>query len=208
MKKLLTLAVLSALASTTATAQDEWRVNLSTGNSFASDPSSGGDGTDMDLEPGSLLQLSLHKYQKGSRDGARLFYEFFYSQNNIDVSVTTDSGTGDYDTSLKAQHLQIGGTYEWAENPKVFDPYFAMTIGASQYSPDTSKSETYLSGTAALGARFWVMKNIALNIEARAIGTVFDSSSTIFCQNNSCLITLDGDLWWQQQLTFGASYSF
>ncbi|WP_096085135.1 outer membrane beta-barrel protein [Agaribacterium haliotis] len=205
MKKLLTATALLATVTSPALAQQEWRLSVAGGPSYASNPSKDDNG-EMELDSGTALQLVAHKFQKGNRDGARLYYEFLYAQNSIDVDV--EAGSDSYDSSIAAKHFQIGGTYEWAENPKVFDPYFAMTIGGSHYSPDSSDSETYLSGSLALGTRFWVMDQLAIRLDARVFGTVIDSSTTIFCQNNSCFIGIDGSLWLQQQLTAGVTWAF
>ena len=207
MKKLLTIAALSTLLATPALAQQEWRISLATGSSTASDPTSGENGESADIDSDTPLHIVLNKFQRINNDGARLYYEFLYAQNDMNVDIKAADAADNYSTSLSAQHLHLGGTYEWGES-KVFDPYFAATMGASHYSPEQASSDTFFSMSAALGARFWVIDNLSLRFEARAFGTLMNSSSEILCLGGTCYVEIDGSLWLQNHFTAGLTYAF
>lgn len=179
-------------------------VTIAGGIAAASDPSEGN--TKIKIDNGSVFQIIANFYDRGNSEDAKLYYEIFYASNKLESEVTP-VGQAAYKTNIEATHLQFGGTYDWNVSP-MFKPYFVMTIGGSQYRPETSKKETFFSGTLGVGGRFWVTNRIAIRLEARALGTVMDSSSKIFCQNNSCAIAISGTAWWQQQLTAGVSFAF
>ncbi len=186
-------------------AEDYWQISISGGSGIADDPSAESD-EDIDIEAGGVFHLVANLYDRQNDDGANLYYQFFYGSNTLDTEVNAGTNAA-YETELEAHHLQIGGVYEWRPE-KRFRPYFAAAVGASHYIPEQTSDETYLSSSAALGANLWFTNTLALKFEARAIGTVFNSSSSIFCNEDDCSLGIDGSLWWQQHLSAGVTWQF
>ena len=204
MKFLIIFTLLSLSLSATAK-EKNWSISLAGGAGFASDPDVENNSADISIDSGAATQLVLNYWDKQNRDGAHLYYEFFYSRNDMTADVTPSAGPA-YSNDIQADHLQIGGIYEWGNNDR-FRPYFAATVGGSAYSSDF-EDETYFSWTAGLGTKIWFTDSLALRLEARGLATVLDSSSAIFCANNACAVEIKGTLWWQQQLTAGLTYAF
>ncbi len=201
------LAVLALLVPLSAIADkpaNKVALTLAGGAGFAGDPSSGDANIDIDAKQ--TFQIVANIYDRQNEDGANLYYEFFLGSNTLNAEISP-APEQLYETSVDAYHLQVGGVYEWTPG-SLFRPYLAATLGLSHYSPEYNSEESFFSGSLGLGGRFWVSDSFALRLEARAFGTVMDSSSEIFCQDNVCAVEISGSLWLQQQLTAGVTWSF
>lgn len=160
------------------------------------------DNNAIDFDQSNTYQLVVNQFQRINREDAHLYYELFLSANTLQVETESDNGF-----DLKGYHLHLGGSYEWADWPKL-RPYFSATLGGSVYSSDVSPSETFFSGSFGIGARYFLSSSLALKFEARALGTLFNGRPDVFCNRDDCSLGVGGDLWWQRHLTAGLSWSY
>lgn len=184
----------------------DWQLSIAGGTGQARDPSSDESTSNVELNNDQVIYLVANKLESTGTDGERLYTEFFLASNVITADV--DSGSP-YETEIEAYHLHLGGIYEWVPSER-FNPYFAMTLGISHYTPELSDEDTYFSGSVGIGSKIWLTQRLALRLEARALGTLLNSSSTIFCgeSDDDCAIGVDGTLWTQQHYTAGLTWAF
>lgn len=183
----------------------DWQLSVTTGLGQANDPAETGSSVDAELEIDSVIYIVANRFEREDIDGARLYSEYLIAANTITAEV---SGGATYETEIQNLHMQVGGIYEWS-NSSPLQPYFAMTLGLSHYSPELVDEETFFSGTVGLGGKIKLTDKLGLRIEARALGTLLDASSTIFCnEEDECAFGVDGNLWTQQHFTAGLSWSF
>ncbi len=119
---------------------------------------------------------------------------------------------GEDRVDVDVDYLQVGGTYYL--DGETFTPYVAATLGLSRFDPDRAgfESENFFAFSLAGGLRVINTRRLGVNLEARWLGSFIDSDSDIFCftspENNACLVSVDGDLLSQFDLTLGAVLRF
>jgi hypothetical protein len=108
--------------------------------------------------------------------------------------------------------LQLGGTYLF--DGEKAQPYLAATIGGTHIrtKSTTSQDDTFFSGSIGLGVKFMPSARIGIRLEARAYGTLIDSSSQIFCSTgpdqNICAVQVDGKMLSQFETFAGVTFRF
>jgi hypothetical protein len=135
-------------------------------------------------------------------------YEMLYVRQSTAVD-----GVEPFD--MDVEYLQFGGTvsYPDAEYTHVI-PYFAMTIGATRFSPDGSglDDETKFAATIGGGVRIPINERFGVRLDLRAYGTVLDSDSDIFCVSSggaaTCRIKAKGDFFLQYAANLGFTIGF
>lgn len=139
-------------------------------------------------------------------------WEVHYSNQQTTARIT-DAVSGaesavDFDTNT----LQLGGTYLF-DGDKVI-PYLAFTLGGTYVRTRAvdDENDTFFSGSIGLGLRFLPYSRVGIRLEARAYGTLVNSSSQIFCSTgpdaNVCAIRLQGDLVSQVETFAGITIRF
>lgn len=138
---------------------------------------------------------------------SRTFIEVFYGEQS---TRTDGSGvfTGDPLFDMKVRYLHLGGVYELDDT--LNRPYVLATVGLTRFEPQGSslESETRFSLGLGAGYLFPVTRRSNLRLEARAIGTAFNSEGELFCTNGRCRLTLDSDAWWQTELSMTFALAF
>ncbi len=84
-------------------------------------------------------------------------------------------------------------------------------IGATHARPERGdlNSETFLSGSIAVGYMLPLGKHVGLRFEARGYGTLIDNESSLFCGDNvGCVVTINGDGLFQGEALAGLSIRF
>ena len=139
-------------------------------------------------------------------------WEVLYS-NQQTTSRISDSLTGEESIfDFESHILQLGGTYLFAGEKVI--PYMAFTLGGTHIRTRSlqDESDTFLSGSFGLGLKFLPHSRVGLRLEARAYGTLINSSTEIFCSTgpdaNVCAIRLKGDLVGQIETFAGISIRF
>ena len=108
--------------------------------------------------------------------------------------------------------LQFGGTYQ-GDGEKV-RPYVAMTLGGTHIktSANGSQSDSFFSGSIGVGLNVIPNNRLGFRFEARAYGTLMDSSTKLFCQTgpnaNVCAVRIDGSLLSQFEAIAGIVFRF
>jgi len=199
MKCALLCLVLACLSGNTL-AQDTWLFSFSSGASSANSLQVS-DQNNVQFDENEVYHFVANRYDGTNRDGAHLYYEFFLSHN------TYTSDASSYSLDLEGTHLQLGGAYEWAEF-RAIKPYIAATLGTSYYDSRASSGEPFWSGSFGIGSRYHLNPRFSLKLEARAIGTMLDGELDVFCDGDDCALGVESDIWWQQHITAGFSWSF
>jgi len=138
-------------------------------------------------------------------------WEILYSQQSSEALYSGVAGP-DPQVDVDIHVLQLGGTYR-GEGDKA-RPYLAATIGGTHIRTESSssKSDTFFSGSIGVGMMFLPRSRVGIRVEARAYGTLVDSSSDIFCQTgpdqNICAIRIDGNLLSQVEIFTGITFRF
>ncbi len=108
--------------------------------------------------------------------------------------------------------LQFGGTYQ-GDGDK-FRPYIAMTIGGTYIKTVAtgSQSDSFFSGSIGVGLNMTPNSRLGIRLEARAYGTLMNSSTSLFCQtgpdDNVCAVRIDGNLLSQFEALAGVVFRF
>jgi hypothetical protein len=132
-------------------------------------------------------------------------YELLYSNQGtqLDGATTLD---------MDVQYLHLGGTVSNPEARHVI-PYFGITFGATQFSPDGTglEDETELSFTVGGGVRVPITEHIGVRFDARAFITLLDAESEIFCVSAAgatCTIRAKSDTFTQYAASLGVVVGF
>ena len=142
------------------------------------------------------------------RERANTQWEFIYSQQASTARLSsTTQPTASID--LDVQYFQVGGTYQWEGD--VIRPYLAATIGGTRVSAP-SESDAFFSGSIGLGLQIMPESRVGVRVEARAWGSLTDSSTNLFCsvgpEENVCAIRVDGSVLSQVETFAGIVFRF
>jgi hypothetical protein len=145
------------------------------------------------------------------RQSANTQWEVLYSKQNTNARLRDGAGTSpSVDTDIHV--LQLGGTYQG--DGKTVRPYVAMTLGGTHVKTvaNGSQSDTFFSGSIGLGVQIRPGERLGFRLEARAYGTLTDSSTDLFCQTgpdvNLCAIRIDGQIVTQFETFAGVVFRF
>lgn len=159
-------------------------------------------GEKLDLDEGTSGGVVVRISQSSST-----FIEILYTEQ----STRTQAGglfTGDPLFDMNVRYLHLGGIYELDD--ALNRPYVMASLGLTRFEPKGTslESETRFSFGLGAGYLFPVTRSSNLRLEARAIGTAFNSAGELFCTNGRCRITLDSDALWQAEvsLTFAVAF--
>ena len=203
------LATLTLLvAAMPATAADELNVEITPfvsyrfGGSFDVEGSS----ASFEIEDSEAVGLLLNLRQTGNTQ-----WEILYSLQQSEVRLRDSTmATASVDTDIHV--LQLGGTYQ-GDGEKV-RPYVAMTVGGTHIktAANGSQSDSFFSGSIGVGVNVNPNNRLGFRFEARAYGTLMDSSTDLFCQTgpnaNVCAVRIDGSLLSQFEAIAGVVFRF
>lgn len=133
-------------------------------------------------------------------------YEMFYSRQSTSIQ-------GEIPLDLSIQYLQIGGMVNFTDVQHAI-PFFGMTVGATQFSPDASglDDETRFSFTVGTGVKVPITDHIGVRFDARAFVTVMNSDSDFFCVSTegsgTCRIRVSGGTLVQYSAMLGVIAAF
>jgi hypothetical protein len=142
------------------------------------------------------------------RESANTQWEFLYSQQSSKAELTSNTlPVTRIDIDL--QYFQVGGTYQW--DGDMLRPYLAATIGGTRIRTP-SESDAFFSGSIGLGMQILPESRVGIRIEARAWGSLTDSSTDLFCavgpDANVCAIRVDGSVLGQVETFAGITFRF
>jgi opacity protein-like surface antigen len=138
-------------------------------------------------------------------------WEILYSRQQTEAEFS--GGTlNDPEVDIDQHVLQLGGTYQF--EGELARPYLAFTLGGTHVrtSSAESRSDTFFSGSIGIGMKFLPTSRVGIRVEARAYGTLVDSSTDLFCSTgpdaNICAIRLEGKMLSQVETFAGITIRF
>jgi opacity protein-like surface antigen len=180
---------------------DTFEITPFAGYAFGGEFEDPGDESERDLEAdtafGVIFDIAADEWRH---------YEFLYSNQSTEVD-----GAAPFD--LDVQYLQIGGIVSHPD-AKYAIPYFGITVGGAQFSPDASglDTETKLAFTVGGGMRIPITDHIGVRFDARAFITMLDTDDgEIFCVSAggaTCSIRAKSDTFMQYAASLGVTIGF
>jgi len=202
----LLLAIAGAYCGTASAADDAPRENTFEVTPFVGFLAGGGfedptTGSDRDVEDDTNFGIFLNLVT----DVPDRYYELFYTKQSSEVEGTTP-------IDLDIQYLQIGGTVGFKQE-RYLIPYFGMTVGVTQMSPDVPglDDETKFSVSVGGGIRFPITDHFGIRFDTRAFVTFLENDSEIFCVSDggaTCLIRPKSDTFLQYTGSLGVTFAF
>ena len=205
-RSIVAVAVLLAAALPASAQESNFELTPFGGYRFGGTFDFEGDAGAYELEDASSFGLIFNARH---RDNTQ--WEVYYSHQDTRASLRDTTGVATaVDTELHV--LQIGGTYQG--NGDRVRPYLAMTLGGTYVRTDIngSQSDAFFSGSLGVGMQIAPSSRIGLRLEARAVATLTDSSTDLFCRTgpdiNVCAIRIDGSLLTQVETFAGVVVRF
>jgi hypothetical protein len=129
--------------------------------------------------------------------------ELYYSRQSTQLQSNNPAIPQDDLLALDIHTLHLGGTV-LSEPVHQLRGFLSGGLGITHYAPSLSgaNSETRASMSLGIGAKWMPSKNIGLRLEARGYGTLFNSTTSIFC-SGGCTLSVSGDLLSQYALFAG-----
>jgi opacity protein-like surface antigen len=201
----LVLGAAAALAAGSVHAADEVRTNTFEITPFAGYMGGGEfedplDGADRDLDAdtnfGVIFDVAAEYWRH---------YELLYSQQGTTIQ-------GETPIDVDVQYLQLGGIVSHPDMERVI-PYFGITVGAAQFSPDAPglDDETKFAMTIGGGMRIPITDHIGVRFDARGFITFFDTNADVFCVSSggaTCRIRASGSSFFQYAAALGVTIGF
>jgi opacity protein-like surface antigen len=133
--------------------------------------------------------------------------ELLYSHQSTELRAKGPVSTTSL-TDLDMDYIHFGGSYVWYPKRKL-RPFIQASLGATLLNPQRADldSETRFSFGIGGGAKYFFTKNIGLRLDGRALGTLIDNDSAIFC-SGGCTIRVSGSTLWQFEGTLGLIFAF
>ncbi|GAA0811381.1 outer membrane beta-barrel protein [Colwellia asteriadis] len=144
--------------------------------------------------------LTAWKYDK-FRQG-----EFLISHYQTNFSQHSDFIPSNDELGITYAHL--GGNVAISQG--LVPMYVTGGLGLTYLSPQDSQldSETRFSMNIGLMTKLPITDNVNFQLSGRVYGTFFNSDSSIFCDQNNCLISISSDIWVQSEVNAGISIAF
>jgi len=137
--------------------------------------------------------------------------EVYYSHQSSDINsvdVNLPSTTGNADIPLVIDYLHIGGTTPINKDDDL-NTFVSGGLGFTYLSPDLNglQSDLRASFSIGVGLKWPVTENVALRLETRALATLYNSNSALFC-NGGCSLAVNGSLFVQAEIFAGVAVRF
>jgi hypothetical protein len=168
--------------------------------------------------------IDIDTNQKHTVDGSEVYglilgwpvekgenFEVYYSHQSSklrSVSVTIPTVNNTTDIPLTIDYLHFGGTAPIADEGNI-NTFVSGGLGFAYLSPDLTglQSDLRASFSLGIGMKMPISENIAFRLETRALATLFNSNSALFC-NGGCSLTVNGSLFWQTEVFAGLAIKF
>jgi opacity protein-like surface antigen len=166
-------------------------------------------GEEISLDDASTLGLIINAPFQ-DLGGAYTEWEFSFNTQSVGLDEAPDAV--DRDLKIDITHYLVGGTYVGGEG--AVRPYLAAGIGAAHLSPDAPgyESDTVFGFGIGIGAHFFPESRVGLRLEGRAMGSVLDNDSAVFCASgptgSGCAFLASGEWLLQWEVMAGATFRF
>lgn len=136
--------------------------------------------------------------------GHQTQWQIMYSHQSTEFDLQTP-GLAITHADIDIDYLHFGGTFVM-DGDRV-RPYVGVGFGVSQFRPDADgfDDETEFSIGFMGGYKMRITKRFGLRLDFRALGTVVDSDSRIFC-SGGCIVRWNGNMFWQYEATLGLNF--
>jgi hypothetical protein len=158
------------------------------------------DGQDSELEAAPAYGLSLNYAQRDSD----LKLAVFWSHQDSGLNLDGAGGLGHVDMSV--DEFLLGGLYEYGQGR--FHETVTVLVGATVFGPDGGDLEARLSFGVGLGARYYLWKNLALQVDLRGYCTVVESEGAFISSGGTTVAYFSGSSIWQGEVSGGITWSF
>jgi opacity protein-like surface antigen len=180
-----------------------YRVN----GDLEADSGTGEDATTLDVgvDEGGVAGFIVNVPFEALPGGAYTEWELYASRQTVGLKAPIPAGV-DPDLELEITHVLLGGTYvgpgDWIR------PYIAAGLGAAHLSPDApdTDSDTVFAFALGGGAQLFPEQRIGARLEARAIGSVIDGDTALFCGGSggvTCAVATRSNVFWQWEVFAG-----
>jgi hypothetical protein len=137
--------------------------------------------------------------------------EVYYSHQSTQLNsltLTTPVPTSTGNIPITIDYLHLGGTTPISEDNNL-QTFVSGGLGFTYLSPDfpDAQSDLRASLSIGLGLRWAMTERIALRLETRALATMYNNNSAIFC-NGGCTIKVNGNFFMQGEVFAGLGFSF
>ena len=139
-------------------------------------------------------------------------WELYYSHQSsklTSVSITPPAATSTTaDIPLTIDYLHLGGTAPISTEGRL-KTFVSGGVGFTYLSPDFSglQSDLRASLGIGIGLKYLFTDNIALRLETRYLGTMFNSNAALFC-SGGCSLRVNGSLFSQLEAFAGLAFRF
>lgn len=136
--------------------------------------------------------------------GHQTQWQIMYSHQSTEFDLQTPELAITH-ADIDIDYLHFGGTFVM-DGDRV-RPYVGVGFGVSQFRPDADgfDDETEFSIGFMGGYKIRMTKRFGLRFDFRALGTVVDSDSRIFC-SGGCIVRWNGNMFWQYEATLGLNF--
>jgi hypothetical protein len=196
------LGILSVVSITTESMAQKIEVTPFIGYRFGGGLEDSVTGATLDIKDSESYGLIL-----GYRTSRETTIELLFSRQSTDL-IAKGLFSPTSLTDLDINYIHLGGSYVWYPKRKL-RPFIQASLGATHLNPGRADlaSETRFSFGIGGGAKYFFTKNIGLRLDGRALGTLVDSDSAIFC-SGGCTIRVSGSTLWQFEGTLGLIFAF
>jgi len=132
--------------------------------------------------------------------------EFLINHYSSQFSQEIDGAVSNNNVAVTYAH--IGG------NVPISDGYVPLYVtgglGLTHLAPKDSllDDETRFSMNIGIATKIPVSEHLSLRFGGRVYATFFNSDSTIFCNEETCAISISSDLWVQSEMNAGLTFTF
>ena len=111
-------------------------------------------------------------------------------------------------TDLDVDYFHFGGTYIF-NHKRDLRPFVQASLGITHLDPDRAalSSEDRFSFGIGGGVKYFFTKHLGLRLDGRALATILNSNSAIFC-SGGCAISVQGSALWQFEGNLGVIFAF
>jgi hypothetical protein len=132
--------------------------------------------------------------------------EVLISHYNSTFSESADFSASNTDLAITYAHL--GGNVPI--NNDLLPLKVTGGLGLTYLSPRASQldDETRFSINIGLASAIELSEHVSFRIDSRLYGTFFNSDSSLFCDVETCAVSISSDVWLQAEVSAGISYRF
>ncbi len=158
------------------------------------------------LESSEIYGLILSfPYERGKN--IEVYYSHQSTQLNS-ITIQQPAPNNSVNIPLTIDYLHVGGTAPITDE-KNLKTFVTGGLGFTYLSPDYTGAQSDLRASLSIGIGLkWPMTNrISLRLETRALATMYNNNSAIFC-NGGCVISVNGNFFMQGEVFAGVGFRF